>query len=387
MKRFALTFLWFFATLGLAHADLSIPITYLKQVVPEPPVLSNLDAIPQDDGLAGARLGLADNLTTGGFLGHAYTLEEVVVAEGGDIRAAARDALSRSSLLVIDAPADLLLAVADLEEAAGALLLNAAAGDNALRAETCRPNVLHTLPSDAMRTDALAQFLVKKRWSNAAVVAGTTPLDIAFAASLETSMQKFGLRLMEQKTWAFDADMRRNAAQEVPVFTQDLGDYDVLIVIDEIHDFGRYIPYNTWLPRPIVGSEGLAPVAWSPVVEQWGAVQLQNRFEKAAARSMRPKDYAAWAAVRAIGEAVTRTNSGDETALRDYLLSDTFELAGFKGRPLSFRQWNGQLRQPIPLVQPRALVALAPIEGFLHRNTELDTLGQDEPESACTAFN
>jgi ABC transporter substrate binding protein (PQQ-dependent alcohol dehydrogenase system) len=136
----------------------------------------------------------------------------------------------------------------------------------------------------------------------------------------------------------------------------------------------------------VAGSEGLSAVTWSPVIEQWGAAQLQSRFEETAGRGMQPQDYAAWAAVRALGEAVTRTNSGDPGVLRDYLLSEDFELAGFKGRPLTFRDWNGQLRQPIAIAHPRALVAQAPLEGFLHQTNELDSLGLDRPESLCEAF-
>ena len=150
-------------------------------------------------------------------------------------------------------------------------------------------------------------------------------------------------------------------------------------------DFARYIAYNTWTPRPIAGSEGLRPVSWAPVVEQWGAAQLHSRFHELAGRDMTPRDYASWAAVRAIGEAVTRTKSADPTTIRAYLLSDKFELAGFKGRKLTFRDWNGQLRQPVHLVHPRAQAAMAPLEGFLHQSNELDTLGLDRPESACDA--
>jgi ABC transporter substrate binding protein (PQQ-dependent alcohol dehydrogenase system) len=94
-------------------------------------------------------------------------------------------------------------------------------------------------------------------------------------------------------------------------------------------------------------------------------------------------DYAAWAAVRSIGEAVTRLKSADAAAVRDFLRSDKFALAGFKGRKLSFRAWNGQLRQPIPLVHETAVVAVAPIAGYLHRYTELDTLGVDRRETDC----
>jgi ABC transporter substrate binding protein (PQQ-dependent alcohol dehydrogenase system) len=110
---------------------------------------------------------------------------------------------------------------------------------------------------------------------------------------------------------------------------------------------------------------------------------------------MRAKDYAAWAAVRAIAEAATRAKATvfteadeiDAAGVRAYLLSEKFQLAAFKGRKMSFRGWNGQLRQPMPLVHPRALVALAPIAGFLHPVTEMDTLGLDRPESKCEVFD
>jgi ABC transporter substrate binding protein (PQQ-dependent alcohol dehydrogenase system) len=369
-----------------ATAEVSVVMHYLRQEVEPPPTLSSLDPIPGDEGIAGAELGLADNATTGRFLGHAYALETTTEADAGDLVAAARAALAGSSLLIVDAPAATLLAIADLPEAQGAVVFNVAAPEESLRSEDCRANVLHTVPSLSMRTDALMQFLVTRRWTDLVLVSGTLPEDLAYAEALRRSAAKFQLRIRGEKTWAFDADMRRNASQEVPVFTQDLPEHHVLLIADEWGDFGRFIPYNTWVPRPVAGSEGMSPVAWSPVLEQWGATQLQNRFVAMAGRGMRSKDYAAWAAVRTIGEAVTRTGTADVATLRDFILSDDFELAGFKGRPMTYRPWNGQLRQPIPLVQPRALVAMAPLEGFLHQRSELDTLGPDEPESACNAF-
>ena len=375
--------------LGLATpalAQIDVDIHYIKQVVTPPPTLSNLDPIPEDLGVRGAELGLEDNTTTGRFLGQTYRLTMTDVPEDGDFAAAVRAALANSALLVIDAPTAQLLEAADLPEAAEALLFNAGAADVALRADQCRAQVLHTIPSYAMKADALMQFFVARRWDEIALIAGDRAEDVAWADTLETSARKFGLTFGARKTWAFDADMRRNASQEVPLFTQDLGDYDVLLVADAADDFARYISYNTWRPRPVAGSEGLRPVTWHRVVEAWGAAQLQSRFEDLAGRPMLDRDYAVWAAMRAIGEAVTRTGAADAATLRSYMLSDAFELAGFKGRPLTFRTWNGQLRQPIPLVHERALVAQAPLEGFLHQRTELDTLGLDQPESGCTAF-
>lgn len=382
-------FLLVVGLIGLAlpvRAEVAVSIGYLRVVVPLPPTLSGLDPRPQDLGFAGAMVGLDDNNTTGRFLGHKYSLTLVEVEESDDVLAAASDLLAQTDVIVLDAPQDVLTAIADLPQTADAILFNTASGRTALRSDACRANLLHTLPSDAMRTDALAQFFLKRRWKDLVMIAGTHPQDVAYAEAMRRSLTKFGLKLSDEKTWTFDADFRRAAAQEVPLFTQEFGDYDALILADELHDFGRYILYNTWVARPVTGSEGLSALTWSHVIEQWGAVQLQSRFGKKHSRKMTSQDYAAWAAVRTVGEAVTRTGVRDTATLRRYILSENFELAGFKGRPLTYRAWNGQLRQPIALAHPRALVAQAPLEGFLHQRNELDSLGLDRPESKCEAF-
>jgi ABC transporter substrate binding protein (PQQ-dependent alcohol dehydrogenase system) len=133
----------------------------------------------------------------------------------------------------------------------------------------------------------------------------------------------------------------------------------------------------------VVGTSGLVPTSWHRSQEQWGGTQLQRRFERDFKRWMLERDYAAWEAVRSIGEAVTRTNSGDAQTLKKYIMSDTFELAAFKGKPLTYRKWNQQLRQPILLATPLMLVSVSPQEEFLHERTPLDSLGYDEPDSSC----
>ncbi|SCM66594.1 ABC transporter substrate-binding protein [Donghicola eburneus] len=365
---------------------LNVEIPMLVRETEEIATLSNLDPRPADLSIQGAELAIADNTTTGKFLGHQYSLKIHNLSVAGDLADVALSILADHQIIITDLPSEDLLQIADLPEAANALIINATAEDSALRDGACRANVLHTAPSLAMRTDALMQYFLFKRWGKLAMIEGTYPQDTAYAEALRYSATKFGLKVGETKTWAFDADMRRNAAAEVPLFTQDLRDYDVLLVADEAEDFGRYVAYNTWLPRPVAGSEGISPQVWAPVVEQWGAAQLHSRFEELADRSMKPEDYGAWAAVRSIGEAVTRTNATDAPTLRDYMLSPEFALAGFKGTPQTFRAWNGQMRQPVPLVTSRAMVMQAPLPGFMHQTNELDTLGVDAPESSCTAF-
>jgi ABC transporter substrate binding protein (PQQ-dependent alcohol dehydrogenase system) len=88
-------------------------------------------------------------------------------------------------------------------------------------------------------------------------------------------------------------------------------------------------------------------------------------------------------AVRSIASAVTKLRQADPMAIRDLEISDQLPLDGFKGRKLSYRAWNGQLRQPIPIVQPRALVSTSPQDGFLHPVNEMDSLGYDKAEVTC----
>ena len=171
--------------------------------------------------------------------------------------------------------------------------------------------------------------------------------------------------------------------RQMPVFTQDLPDHDVVLVADESEVFGTYVPFRTWIPRPVAGTAGLMPSAWHPASEQWGGTQIQNRFAKANGRRMLSKDMAAWTAARIIGDAATRTQGADPQKIEAFIRADDFSIAAFKGQKLTFRKWNWQLRQPIFLGDGRSVVSTSPQEGFLHQVSELDTLGVDQPETKC----
>jgi len=363
---------------------LNIPILYLKQSITRPPVLSNIQPPAEDSGLKGAEVAIADSNTTGRFLNHQYSLQYVSRKNASAALQQAQQWLKQGNRLILaDLPSATLRKLVAAPGIKGqAIVFNVSSKDDKLRSQQCTSGLLHTIPSRAMLTDALAQFLIARRWNKWFLISGARAEDKAFANAIKRSAKRFGGKLIAEKNWRFDTDLRRTAQQELPLFTQ-VGDYHITLVADEAGDVGEYIPYNTWLPRPVAGTQGLIPVAWHGVVEQWGAIQLQNRFKKHALRTMNDVDYAAWIAVRSLAEAVTRTNSSDAKTLYSYLLSDDYEIAAFKGRKLSFRNWNGQLRQPIPLVHPKALVSQSPQQGFLHPHSELDTLGYDRAEVQC----
>jgi ABC transporter substrate binding protein (PQQ-dependent alcohol dehydrogenase system) len=365
--------------------ELNIDFLYIEAKEKRPATLSNLVAPPEDDGLQGARLGVKDNNTTGRFLKHTYKVNEVVISEADDFKTKLDEALkaNKDPFIIANMNAEKLLQLADHPLAKGRLIFNAGSTNTDLRINQCRPNLLHTIPSRRMLTDGLAQFLIKKNWKKVFLIEGFKTGDKELAEQFRISAKKFRLKIVTDKKWPEGGDMRRNAAAEVPAFTQG-SDYDVVFIADEVKDFGQYVAYHTWLPRPIVGSHGIEPVAWHRVVEQWGAAQLQSRFRKLAKRHMAQKDYATWAAMRTVAEGVTRLKTVDVPTLQNYILGPKIRLAMFKGRSMNYRPWSGQMRQTIPLVHAGgAVIKLSPVEGFLHPKTELDTIGIDENLAKC----
>jgi ABC transporter substrate binding protein (PQQ-dependent alcohol dehydrogenase system) len=356
---------------------------------PQPaPSSYDAEAAPEDEGLAGAKMGIADNNTTGRFTKQSYVLDEVALTDDKPDAVAAAKTLIGNGVryLVLALPADSVLAVADAVKDTGAVILNAGAADDRLRGTDCRANVFHILPSRAMLTDALAQYLTVMRWRKLFLIVGPTEADKAYADAMRNSARKFALKITAEKPWTFGplAKARGDTPTraEAMVFTRGL-DYDMAVVADEEGDWGDYVPYRTVDPRPVGGTQALTPTTWSPVLETWGAAQAQNRFRRLASRLMRPLDYQAWAAVRTVGEAVTAKKTNDPAVIAPYLVDPAFTLPAYKGVPLSFRPWDHQLRQAIIVVQPKALVSGAPEQGFLHQRTPLDTLGVDLPETTC----
>jgi len=385
-RLLAATLTTLLTTAPVLAESLEVRIGYIQWTPDQGPILSNVIPDPEDAGLRGAQLAIADNNTTGKFLNQTYVLEpQQVDSEKDAVAAFERMRKSGIELFVLNTPAATLRT---LTGKAGdqALVFNAGARDDGLRTTSCDANLLHTMPSYAMLTDALGQWLNQRRWREVFLITGPTEADKAWASAFRRTAKRFGVQIVADKPWTFDADLRRTASRELPLFTQ-ADDYDAVVVADVRGDFGEYVPFNTWLPRPVVGTQGMSPVAWHRVVESWGAAQLQSRFHKLAQRDMTPEDYAAWAAVRSIGTSITRLSSADSASIREFLFSDKFQLAAFKGRKLTYRDWNGQLRQPIPLVHPRGLVATAPFDGFLHPVSGMDTLGYDRPESQCRINN
>ena len=369
---------------GFLNAQiLDVKILYLEQKIQKPPVLSNVIDEPDDLGLKGAQVAIIDSNKSAKFLNQNFELIEKISFDENELIHAFEEFIkNNNSYVVLNVEDSLLEKLRANPLSKDSLLINASSQSSHLRSEICDKNLLHTIASNAMLYDGLMQFLVKRDFKDIFLITGTNPKDALISEDIKRAAKKFGAKIIIEKTWENNTDIRRKASEEFPVFTQ-AKDYDVILVADYFGDFGESIYFNTWLPRPIAGTQGLTPVTWSKVIEANGAAQMQSRFEKFASRWMQSQDYSNWVAVRTIITAIANTKTADLNTNLDFIYSDKFDLAAYMGRKLSFRDYNGQLRMPISLIQPRALISISPQVGFLHPTTDLDTLGIAPFEMKC----
>jgi ABC transporter substrate binding protein (PQQ-dependent alcohol dehydrogenase system) len=382
----ALAFLVSALLVGAAQAQQALAVGYLFR--PDDPwyqphqAYTGLRLLDRHPALDGARLAMRDSRIVGRAAGLSFELVERPLSADEDAVAAARALLAMARILILDLPRAETLAVADALAGEDALLFNPRHDDPALRGTECRPALFHTLPSIDMRMDALAQFARRRGWDSVLVLEGPLPEDRALSAAFQNSAKKFGVEVVEVREFVPGNDPRNREQSNVALLTGE-ADYDLVFVADSDGEFARYIPYQTYDPRPVIGSEGLIADGWHWTWERHGAPQLNQRFEKLAGRRMREADWAGWAAIKAIVEAAVRSRSPEPRALREALLSPEFQFDGYKGTAVSFRPWSRQLRQPILLHTHNAVIGRAPFEGFLHETNTLDTLGADRAESAC----
>jgi ABC transporter substrate binding protein (PQQ-dependent alcohol dehydrogenase system) len=317
-------------------------------------------------------------------IGIAFELEEMTLAPeqiaSDAIRRVGED--GRAGIFILDLPIDDVREAGRVLAGEPLLLFNTRHRDDSLRGADCSPVLFHTIPSRAMLMDALAQYLSKRNWTEVLALEGPDELDAKWSAAFAASARKFRLKVVDTRAFVLSNDPRQRDQTNFALLTSG-ADYDVVYLADSVGEFGRYLPYQTKDARPVVGSEGLVASAWHWTWERHGAPQLNQRFDRIADRSMTGSDWAAWTAVKAIVSATLYGKSGEIEALRSTLRSDDFRVDNYKGTPANFRPWNNQLRQNVLLHTHNAVIASAPIEGFLHEKNNLDTLGIDARESTC----
>lgn len=282
-----------------------------------------------------------------------------------------------AAVLLADLPADWQLTITD---AVKIPVLNLSEPADRLRAQDCRARLFHLIPSERMRADALAQTLVSRKWSNVLLLIGPSPADQQRAVTVQASMKRYGLKVAGSKPFKMSADPRERDLAN-PLLLTAGAQYDAVWVVDSDGEFARTLPYRTVLPRPVVGDAGLVAVAWHAQFERFGAPQVSRRFMRATKRPMTAHDWSAWMAGKALVGAAVAVPKGPAAAWAQAIAKTPVD--GSKGVGMTFRPWDGQLRQTLLLTDGQGVISQAPIEGLLHPTNVLDTLGADAPEKLC----
>ncbi len=330
--------------------------------------------------VSGSELAIKDSHFIGQALGKTFNVIHETLPEGeqavGFVTLKLTANLAQAAIL--DLPAEDIQAVVKSQATQNTVYFNIRNRSDALRLNTCNKNLFHVIPDDAMLSDALVQFAKSMGWQKALVLSSNSQIDLAQVGVFEKSAQKFGLTITDKRQFVAGSDPRQRDQNNVKLLTGG-SDYDVVFVADEEHDFSLRLPYRTYSPRPVIGATGLVPHAWHPLWDRNGAPQLNRRFFKFANRTMTEEDWAAWVAVKSVVEVYSK----GETNLEKGLVDPTLTLELYKAYPGSFRTWDHQLRQAILLATSDAVIATAPVEGALHEENNLDTLGLDAPEFIC----
>ena len=284
--------------------------------------------------------------------------------------------------IILDLPAELVAGLAEMAKDLPVMLINATAPRRQPahrvfpRPAAFRPLGPHARGC-AYPVSALAELDARL------VLVGEHPRDAVVADAFAKSATRLRIGIADTRPFTLAADPKHREQNNIKLLTGGTS-YDVVFVADTRGEFGRYIPYETNLPRPVVGSVGLMPLAWHWAFERDGATQVSSRFDKMTGRKMSGEDWSVWIATKAILTAYTKIAEHSAAALANFMRSDAMRLDGSKGVSLNFRDWDGQLRMPVMLATSDAVIAVAPIEGYLHRDNTLDTLGTDRAEFRCS---
>lgn len=346
-------------------------------------VYARIEIRPTGDAVDGARLALLDTEMISEASGFSVSLIE---DSAPDLSGLVADVTAMSEagtqFVVLDLPGEMIAGLSEQTQGLGVTLINATAPEDSLRT-ACLPNVLHTSASDRMYSDALVQYLRAQNWTRILVLVGEEPRDQLIADSFISSAERQRLDIVDTRAFVLAADPANREENNTALLTGGV-EYDVVFLADSRGEFGRYLPYATQLPRLVIGSTGLVATEWHWSLERYGAPQVNSRFEDlSGGRRMAGQDFNTWMAVKAIVSAYARGRSEDPAEIEAYLRSERLRVDGSKGVQMNFRPWSGQLRQPIMLATHNAVIAIPPLEGFLHQTNTLDTLGFDEPELTC----
>jgi ABC transporter substrate binding protein (PQQ-dependent alcohol dehydrogenase system) len=414
------TFLWMASTLGGTAAQwAAAPYTVAPaRAQPQAPGVVRIAHLSRQQGddseiasyaIMGAQLGVEEANVTAGMFGTRVELiiEDATTAD--NMRSLTRKLAAQEHVSAIIAALDdsATAELSTLSQQVRVVCLNTCARGGELRGEKCQRLTFHVEPDLAIHTHALGQWLVqnnRKRWQ--------------YVVSEQLFGQKVYQRANRFLQQQGGADLGRSVITSGQSDFKDLlthladSDAEAVMVAlrgEELRNFlEQYkatevkillagVPLDMialWQATP-ASLQSVWVTSWYHGLERFSARELNRRFSRRFEKSAESFAWANWAAVKLVVEGVLRSGTTDASALVNY-----FEGAppfdGHKGKALTFRAWNHQLRHPLYVLKAREdkpenardllqLIAELPPPAAPGRSVVevLDTLGEPQSESLC----
>jgi ABC-type branched-subunit amino acid transport system substrate-binding protein len=359
--------------------------------------------------IMGAQLGAEEAGITAGMFGTRVELiiEDAVTPQNVASLIGRLRSLEHLCALVVALDDQTTDRVSDLSQQQLLLCLNAAARSGDLRGEKCHRLTFHVEPDLAMYTHALAQWLVqnkRRRWH--------------FIVSEESFGQEIYQRASRFLQRQGGIDLGRSVIAPGRLDHKALlahltgSDVEAIIVALRGEDLQQFLPQYraSGLTIPLAGVPldmialwqtdptslpGVWIASWYHELERFSAREVNRRFLRRFEKRAEGFAWANWAAVKLVAEGVLRSASTDARTLVNYL-EGAPQFDGHKGKTLTFRDWNHQLRQPLYVLKAREtkpdnawdlLELLGEIPPPAARGQSvmevLDTLGEAKTESTC----
>ena len=263
------------------------------------------------------------------------------------------------------------------------IFFNVSDPNNDIRKNICLDNFFNTYPSNAMFTDSIAQYLVKKKAQKSLLLTGPLVEDERISSSFKESARKFGIKIYKEKFFVNNNDPRVRDKNNLFYLTKGKK-YNNVFISDTDGEFALGVPNATMNPAIVSGSAGLIAKAWHWSYLRHGAPQLNGRFERMNNRRMESKDWAAWISIKTIVESVLRIQNISNKNIIEYLKGPDLQVDGSKGIGLNFKKTTNQLRQTILLISSNNWTTkVAPLEEFNDSENNLNTLGLSYNQTKC----
>ena len=303
---------------------------------------------------------------------------EVLIATAPNAEAARRAARRLASVekvfaLVGGFGEDQALALSNVAEEYQILFFNIGSASDALRDALCRRNTFHIEASATMYLHALTAWFTHagfNRWFF--IHEGTAEGEALYGQVLEAletrheepKPRQVGSAVVTEASSYTEAlkAIRDTSPNVVFLLLNPLAQLDFLAQYENLGLDAEVIGFPDPVTQtrtffaaaraaaPRVGS-GYRATLWEATLDAHGARELNERFFSRWGMPMDPPAWAAYTAVKILGNAVAATGFSESQSLAAHLVAAGTEFEVHKGANVSFRDQDHQLLQPLYIVQ------------------------------------